>query len=126
MRRDGIRLSSPLQHKQLGQDGNRLEPDGEGPEDLRCISHDVRAARRSQGQSESANTHLGETVVVGEKQGQESADTEEVLDFEGVEVGVMGRLIFVQHQVDDVTGGSDEEQFEGGEVERVGQGPEQV
>lgn len=33
--RDGLGLPCPLQHEELGHDGNRLEPNGEGPEDLR-------------------------------------------------------------------------------------------
>ena len=34
VRGDGLGLPRSLQHEQLRQDGNRLQPDGEGPQDL--------------------------------------------------------------------------------------------
>jgi hypothetical protein len=34
VRRDGLGLAGALQHEELRQDSDRLEPDGEGPEDL--------------------------------------------------------------------------------------------
>lgn len=35
-------------------------------------------------------SHLGETVVMREKEGKDGADSEKVLDFEGIQVGVVG------------------------------------
>ena len=34
VRRDRFGLAGPLQHEELGQDGDGFEPDAEGPEDL--------------------------------------------------------------------------------------------
>ena len=35
MRSDGFRLAGALKHKELRQDGDRLEPDGEGPSEFK-------------------------------------------------------------------------------------------
>lgn len=36
MGRDGLGLTCALQHEQLRKNCNRLEPDAERPDDLRC------------------------------------------------------------------------------------------
>lgn len=76
---DGLGLASSLQHEELGKNGNRLKPDGKGPKDF------------------------GEGVLVGEDDGQEGSSGEEILDSERINVGVVGWLVCVRHQVDDVT-----------------------
>lgn len=64
----------------------------------------------------SITTNLGETVVVREEKGQDSADSKEVLDLECIDIWVMGGLVVVQHEIDDVARGSNEEELEGSEV----------
>jgi hypothetical protein len=61
-------------------------------------------------------TNLRKTIAVGEEQRQNRTDPKEVLDLECVEIGIMGRLVVVEHQINDVGGGSDEQELEGGEV----------
>lgn len=51
-----------------------------------------------------------------EKHREDRADSQKVLNLEGVNVGVVGGLVVVQHEVDDVGGGPDEEKLEGREV----------
>lgn len=85
---DGLGLASTLEHEELGQDGDGLEPDGEGPEDL------------------------PEGVVVGEDDGQGGGASKQVLDAERVLIGVIGGLVGGRHQVDDVALGGNEENLE--------------
>lgn len=96
VRRDGLSLSGALEHEQLGKNGDSLEPDGESPENLR------------------------EGVLVGEKQSENSSTGEQVLDLEGIDVGIVGRLVGVGHEVDDVSLGADEHDLEEQVVETVG------
>lgn len=65
-------------------------------------------------------------IVVGKENGQDCADTQEVLDLEGVEIGIMCRLEIVEHEVDDVTRGTDEEKLEGREIQRICESPEEI
>ena len=104
MRRNRLRLARPLQHKQLRQDRHALQPDTEGPQDL------------------------GDRVLVGEEDGHDGGEGEEVLHLEGVVVRVVRGLVVVEHEVDDVDGRADEEDLEGCVVEGGGQveGPEEV
>lgn len=51
-----------------------------------------------------------------EEKGQDSADSKEVLDLECIDIWVMGGLVVVQHEIDDVARGSNEEELEGSEV----------
>ena len=85
MRRDRLRLPRPLQHEQLRQHRDAFQPDGETPEDL------------------------GEGVFLREEEREDGGAAEEVEDFEGVEVRVVGGLVVVEHQVDGVGGGEDED-----------------
>jgi hypothetical protein len=96
MRGNGLRATGALQHEQLRQDRNAFEPDAEGPE------------------------HFRRSVPVGEQDGEDGGAAEEVLDFEGVLVGVVGGLVVVEHQPDDVGLGGDEDDLEGGVPEGVG------
>jgi hypothetical protein len=61
-------------------------------------------------------TNLGQTIVVREEKGQDRADSKEVLDLECIDVWVMSGLVVVQHEIDDVARGSNEEELEGSEV----------
>jgi hypothetical protein len=94
MRRDGLGLSRALQHEELGQNGNALKPDGEGP------------------------AKLENGVAHGEEDGEHAGKEEEELDAEGIEVGVVGGLVPGRHQVDDVALRRDEEDFEDEVVRR--------
>lgn len=103
VRCDGIGLAGALQHEELREDGDGLEPDGEGPQ------------------------HLGELVAVGEENGEDGAAAEEVLNFEGVDVGVVRGLVVVEHEEDDVGLGGEEEDLEGGVPDGAGgEGPGDV
>ncbi len=103
MRRDSIGLAGALQHEELREDGDGFEPDRKGPQ------------------------HLGELVAVGEEDGEDGAAAEEVLDFEGVNVGVVRGLVVVEHEEDDVGLGGEEEDLEGGVPDGAGgEGPEDV
>lgn len=86
--RDGLSLTGALQHEELRQDGDGLEPDGKGPKDL------------------------GEGVLVGYQNGQNSGPRQQVVHTEGVDIGVVGRFVGVGHEVDDETLGADEEDLE--------------
>ena len=96
MRRNRLRLPSTLQHEKLGQDGNALQPYGEGPQDFRDF------------------------VAIGEEDAKDCGAAEEVLDFEGVDVGVVGGFVIVEHEVEGVGLGGEEEEFKCGVVEGAG------
>lgn len=85
---DGLGLTGTLEHEELRKNGDRLEPDGEGPHDL------------------------PEVILVGQEDGECGGESKQVLDLEGVEPGIVGGLVGTDHEVDDVTGGSDEEDLE--------------
>jgi hypothetical protein len=73
-------------------------------------------------------TYLGERVLVREQDRQHRARANQVLHLEGVEVRVVRGLVVVEHEVDGVGRGADEDDFEDGVVERAGrvEGPEKV
>lgn len=96
VRGNRLGLAGALEHEQLREDGDRLEPDAEGPEDLR------------------------QGVLVGPDQGEGCGGAKEVLDFEGVDVGVVGGFVGVCHEVEDVALAGDEEDLEEDVVEAVG------
>lgn len=103
MRCDRLCAAGALQHEELRQNRNTFQPDAESPE------------------------HLGGSVFVGEKDGKHGGSSEEVLDAEGVLVRVVGGLVVVEHQVDDVSLGGDEDDLEGGVPERKGRvGPQEI
>lgn len=93
---DGLGLASSLQHEQLGKNGHRLEPDGERPENLL------------------------DGVLVWEDYGEKGSTHEQVLDAEGIDVGIVGRLVRVGHEIDDVSLGAEEEDFEDKIVQAIG------
>lgn len=51
-----------------------------------------------------------------EKQGQNGADSKEVLNLEGIKVWIMGRFVVIEHEVNDIPGGTNEEDLECGEI----------
>ena len=115
---DGLSLASLADHEELGEDGDALQVDGEGPEDL----HD--------------------TELVVEDQSQEDARSEEELHSEGVVIPVVSRLNnsyincvigfnyspshlkFHIHQIDGPSSAADEENLHDGVVERDEAGDE--
>ena len=86
--RNRLGLAGALQHEQLRQDGDALEPNRKGPH------------------------NLPEVVLVGQQDGENRRESQKVLHPEGVEPRVVGRLVGADHQVDDVSGGGDEEDLE--------------
>lgn len=97
---DCLCLSGTLNHKQLGQDCGRFEPEGKGPE------------------------HLRDGVFCGADEGEEEGGQEEVFDLEGVNCGVAGGLEVVRHEVEGVGRGRDEEDLHEGVVRGGGEGCE--
>lgn len=59
-------------------------------------------------------SYLRELVFVGKQDAQNSASCNQVLNSEGIEVGIVCRLVVVEHQVDDIGRGSNEDELEGG------------
>lgn len=53
---------------------------------------------------------------MGEEQGQNCADSKEILNLESIEIGIVRRLVIVEHEVNDVSRGADEEKLERSEV----------
>ena len=71
--------------------------------------------------------YLCDFVFVGEEDGEDGGAAEKVFDFEGVDVGVVGWFVVVEHEVEGVGLRGEEEQFEDGVVEGAGgKGPEDV
>lgn len=63
---------------------------------------------------------------MGEQQCQDHANSKQVLDLEGIDIGIMSGFVIVQHEIDDVPRRADEKQLECGKVQRIGKGPEQI
>ena len=103
MRSNRLRTPRPLQHKQLRQDRHALQPNAKRPQDL------------------------WDGVFVGEDDSQDRGAAEQILDAEGVLVRVVGGFVLVEHEVDNVGLGADEDELEDGIVEGFGWvGPEEV
>lgn len=81
-------LTGSLKHKKLWQDGYRLQPDGKGPE------------------------NLGEGVLIRNEDGEDGCTTNKVVHAEGVDVGVVRRLVCIGHQVYNVALRTNECNFE--------------
>lgn len=94
--RDGFSLAGSLQHEELRENGDGLQPDGEGPEDF------------------------ADSILLGEQDGENGGSTEEVVDLEGIDVGIGGGLVSVGHEVDDVALGANEHDLEEEVVEARG------
>jgi hypothetical protein len=67
-------------------------------------------------------SYLGKLVFVREYDAQNGASCDQVLNSEGIEVGIVGWLVVVEHQVDDIGGGSNKDELESS----VPQAPEGV
>lgn len=121
MRCNRFCFTGPLQHEELGQDSDRLEPDGECPHDLHNSLASYRALR-------FVATHFRQCVLVREQHRQYCAEGQQVLYFECVKVRVVGRLEVVEHEVYGIRGCADEDDLEDGVVQRMGvvEGPEKV
>lgn len=119
---DCLGLAGSLQHEELGEDGDGFKPDGESPKDL-CQRSAVRSPC-----PDAADTHLCEGVFVRKQYRQYRAGSDEILHLEGIEIGVVGGLVVVEHQVNGVRGSADEDDLENGIVERLGlvEGPEKI
>jgi hypothetical protein len=100
---DRLCTAGALQHEQLRKDRDTLQPDAERPE------------------------HLGGSIFVREDDGEHGGGSEEVFGAESVLVRVVGRLVIVEHQVNDVGLGGDEDDLKGGVPERKGRvGPQEI
>lgn len=99
MRCDRFGLSGLADHEQLGQDGDRLQVDGKGPQDL----HDVEG-------------------MIDDQRNEGRRNQEEFYS-ECVMIAVVGGLEFEQHEINGPVRGSDEEHLHNGVVDRdeVGQ-----
>jgi hypothetical protein len=93
---DRLCATGALQHKQLGQNRNALEPDAECPK------------------------HFRGNVLVGEHDGEHCGASQEVFDLEGILIRVVCGLVVVEHQVDDVGLGGDEDDLKSSVPEGVG------
>lgn len=62
-------------------------------------------------------THFCDLVFVREEDSENGAAAEEVLNFEGVDVGIVGGFVVVEHEVDGVGLETEEEELEDGVVE---------
>ena len=98
MRRDGLSFTRALQEKQLRKDGDRLEENGERPRDL-C-----------------------ECEAIVEDEGEQEGGSDQVLDFECVDRGVVCWSIVIsvrksnQEEVDRLGNGRRERWCHGGEA----------
>ena len=62
-------------------------------------------------------THFCDLVFIREEDSENGATTEQVLDFESVDVGIVSGFIVVEHEVDGVGLEAEEEELEDGVVE---------
>lgn len=71
-------------------------------------------------------TNLRKAIIVREEDGQDCADTKKILDLEGIQVRVVRWLEIVEHEVNDITRGTDKEELESREVQRIRESPEEI
>jgi hypothetical protein len=67
-------------------------------------------------------SYFRKLVFVGEYDAQNGTSCDQILNSEGIEIGIVGRLVVVEHQVDDIGGGSNKDELESS----VPQAPEGV
>ena len=116
---DGLGLTRSLEHEELWQDGDGFQPDGEGPKNLiASVSARVTWLGR--------DCYLREAVLVGEEDSQHCSPAKQVLHFECIQSRILSRLIVVQHEVDSVARGDDEEDLEARVPDGEGEGPEDI
>lgn len=102
MRGDCLGLACSLQHEELRQNGHAFQPDRERPQDL------------------------GDGPFVGEQDGEHGGTARQVGNAEGVEVGIVRGLVIVQHHVERIGGGCEEDDLEDGVPRAVGECPKQI
>ena len=76
-----------------------------------CIA---TSAERSHSVATVVSDYLGELVTVRKYDCKYCTPSQEVLNFKGINVRIMGRLVVVEHQVNDVGLGCEEQYLEGG------------
>jgi hypothetical protein len=81
---------------------------------------------RRQKEFRQVDTNLRETIVVWEEDRKHCADPKEVLNLESIEIRIMRRFVIVEHEVNDVGRRADKKELECGEVQRLGECPEEV
>lgn len=99
---DGLGFPRPLQHEQLRQDGDTLQPERKGPE------------------------HLGDGPFVGEQDGEDGGAAREVRHAESVQVRVVRGFVVIQHHPEGVRGRREEDDFENGVPCTVGKCPKEI
>lgn len=71
-------------------------------------------------------TNLGNAIIARKENGKHCTNSEEILNFESINVGIMCGFVVVEHKVDDVGRGTDKQKLERGEVQGVGECPEKI
>lgn len=61
-------------------------------------------------------TDLGWDVFVRKQDAEDGGTGQQILDLEGVKIGILSGLVIMQHEVDDVSRSSDEDQLEDGVI----------
>ena len=74
------------------------------------------------------STDLGWPILVRKDEAKDCGRGKQIFNLESIEIGILGGLVVMKHQVYDVARGADEDQFEDGvvEVTRVESCPEEV
>lgn len=70
--------------------------------------------------------NLGDAIIAWEENREHRANSEEVLNLESIDVGIMCGFVVIEHEVDDVGRGADKQKLERGEVQGVGERPEKI
>lgn len=71
-------------------------------------------------------TNLGDAIIARKQNREHRANSEEVLNFESIDIGIMCGFVVVEHEVDDVGRGTDKQKLERSEVQGVGERPEKI
>lgn len=69
--------------------------------------------------NDQSTTYLDRCVLVTEENRQDGGEYKQILVAEGVKVGVVGGLKLLHHQVQDIKGRGNEEEFHASVVDRV-------
>lgn len=70
--------------------------------------------------------NLGDAIIAWKENREHRANSEEVLNLECIDVGIMCGFVVIEHEVDDVGRGTDKQKLERGEVQGVGERPEKI
>lgn len=71
-------------------------------------------------------TDLRDAIIPREENCEHCADSKKILDLESIDIGIMGGFIVIEHKIDDVGRGTDEQELESSEVERFRECPEEI